>query len=179
MVVTGPEPELSRPFAIAELGEERRRGAFNFSFQATAGECAGLARRFDLRALDGFAVDGALTLDRRGDLVLKGRIEARPVQSCVASLEPVAGKIDETFALVFSKEGNDLASAELPESWPGEVLDLGEIAAQQLGLALDPYPKARGVETDPAVNTGPQGGNGTHKPFSGLEGLRDRLAGKS
>lgn len=183
MAATEPISELSRPFAIAELGGETGGGAENFSFQASVEECAGLALRFELLALESFMINGAMRLDHLGNLVLEGRIEGRLVQSCVTSLEPVPGTIEEKFALIFSKDGHEAAQDEpnmdLPEPWPGEVLDLGEIAAQQLGLALDPYPKAVGVEADRAVENGPEGSEGTHKPFLGLAGLRDRLAGKS
>jgi hypothetical protein len=36
-------------------------------------------------------------------------------------------------------------AAELVEPLPSDILDIGEAVAQQLSLALDPYPRAPGA----------------------------------
>ena len=40
----------------------------------------------------------------------------------------------------------DAEAAEAPEPAPGGWIDLGELAAEQLGLALDPYPRKPDAE---------------------------------
>ncbi len=53
---------------------------------------------------------------------------------------------------------------ELP--YEGGVLDLGEAAAEQLALALEPYPRAPGEEIEPREDASGQ------RPFAGLASLR-------
>ncbi|MHA1563737.1 MAG: DUF177 domain-containing protein, partial [Alphaproteobacteria bacterium] len=136
--------ELSRPFQITELGDKSANRDKNFDFTASKVERVALAQRFDLLSVEQFIVNVVLKMDHMGNLVLKGRIEAAVMQRCVTTLEPLSTSLGENFELVFSKEeieeGDGDPEMELPEPWPGEILDVGEIAAQQLGLALDPYP---------------------------------------
>ena len=57
-----------------------------------------------------------------------------------------------------------------PEPFDGDAIDLGELAAQQLALALDPYPKkSDGVVEDVNASEQPLGSDEvTNKPFSEL-----------
>ena len=61
----------------------------------------------------------------------------------------------------------------------GGVIDLGEAIAEELGLALDPYPRAAGAALDadaltPHVSVGSEHGAGT--PFAALRQLREKHA---
>ena len=84
-------------------------------------------------------------------MLVTGRLEADVVQSCVVTLEPVAATVVEPSSTGCSarkcpSEALDEveidAEAELPEPVVDGRLDLGEILAQELSLALDPYPRS-------------------------------------
>ena len=68
------------------------------------------------------------------------------------TLEPVRGRIDERFSLLYGAGADAGETAivlsgatELVEPLPGNVIDIGEAVAQELSLALDPYPRAPGA----------------------------------
>ena len=71
------------------------------------------------------------------------------VQTCVVSLEDFTATIEERFTLrcVPDGEESDDIDPEAPDeiSYADGILDLGEAAAEQLALALDPYPRAPGA----------------------------------
>lgn len=107
-----------------------------------------LAARFGIVAVDRF--EAAIALYRDGDEVAaRGRISADVVQSCAVSGEDIAGTIDEPIELRFVREKPvttapdeeiELTAEELDEiQYSGSSFDLGEAAAQSLGLAIDPY----------------------------------------
>src|ERR1044071_9616206 len=122
-------------------------------------ERAALARRFGFLGLPAFSA--RVTVDRRpgGQVVVEGRLRGRIVQACILTLDPVSQDLDETFRLVFKEglaeardpeSGEALVSAQTdaPEPLPGNLLDVGEIVAEQLSLAADPYPRKHGVKLE-------------------------------
>lgn len=142
--------EISRPLALDGVPA----GGLSVSLTASADERAALARRFDLVRLD--RLEGELRIERAGEdlLHLSGRVRAALAQRCVVTLEPVEATVDEAFTRLFSRSQPAEATgevevdpeADLPEPVPEGGLDLGEILAEELALALDPYPHAPGAE---------------------------------
>jgi uncharacterized metal-binding protein YceD (DUF177 family) len=142
------DPEFSRPFAIDCLPP---RGTA-VVLKASAGERRALAARFDLVRLD--SLEGEVRIERADADTLvhvAGRLEADAVQSCVVTLEPVPAKVQADFDRLFSRASPAEAQgeveidpeAELPDPLPSSgKLDLGEILAEELSLALDPYPRS-------------------------------------
>jgi hypothetical protein len=123
-------------------------GGIDLAFEATSEECRRLAERFDLVAVARLA--GHARLDRQGRVIrLSGSLQADVVQSCVVSLEDVPATIDEAFECRFAQPGaelpDDLAWDQDIEPLEGTELNVGEVFAQQLGVALDPYPHADGA----------------------------------
>ena len=140
--------EFARPLRLDALGPAPASRAI----AATPPELAALARRFDLAHLD--ALEADLTAQRiAGGIALGGRVTARGAQTCVVSGLPVAFDLTEPVALRFEPPPHadadelELTDADL-DTLPleGDHLDLGEAAAQAMGLALDPYPKATASE---------------------------------
>jgi uncharacterized metal-binding protein YceD (DUF177 family) len=165
--------EFSRPIDLTQLGDHEVTHAIT----ATAAECAALAARFGLVSLDSLTATLRVRRVRGGAAIrLAGQFTADLAQACVVTLEPVRQRIEETFEVLYSADPSIEESAigadsdmDWPEPLPEGMLDLGEAVAQQLSLALDPYPRAPGVELDS------QWGGGTEapaRPFAGLGALR-------
>jgi uncharacterized metal-binding protein YceD (DUF177 family) len=159
---------------------------------ATDGERAALARRFGFLALPAFSA--RVTVDRRagGQIVVEGRLRGRIVQACVLTLEPVAQDLDDAFRIVFKQNMSDeldpesgeavvSAQSDAPEPLEGNMLDVGEIVAEQLSLAAEPYPRRPGVSLEDVMPK-PRKGGGRQEPssdrrrhpFAGLAALKDK-----
>lgn len=165
-------PEFSRLVPLEELaGGQIRR-----VIEAGEGERSALAHRFDLYSVDLLTTKFLLQRIPGGPLVrVDGHLVADIVQRCVASLEPVPAHIDETFTEIFGPEGYQVPEGEenppIPEAYYENGIDLGETAAQNLLLSMDPYPRA----ADAVAGVRPEGEEDaeTRRPFAGLgEALR-------
>ena len=143
-------PEFSRPFAIEDI----EATGTSVELVADAEERRRLAERFDLLSLDRLVAHLEVTRGASGiPIRVCGRLQASVVQSCVVSLEPVASKIDEPVEVEYapaSAEGPEemvhLDQPDPPEPLEGDTLELGELVAQHLSVALDPYPRKEGAE---------------------------------
>lgn len=181
MAQRNPDPaEFSRPIAVDGLGEE----AVVERIEATAGERAALARRLDLLALDRLAATLELRRAEGGEAVrLTGRLEAEVTQACVVTLAPVSSRLEEEFSLLYGPESDpdraggevlvDLDEEDGPEPIPPGGLDLGEVVAEQLALALDPYPRAEGAGLEQSEWGDAEDGAGRKpNPFAVLSSLK-------
>ena len=131
-------------FPIARIGA----GAA-FVVEAKAAECQALARRMGLEAILGLSCRFDLRRGESDSVWAGGALRARVRQVCVVSLELFEAEVAEDFTLRFVPEGQesdelDLESAD-EVTYTGGVLDLGEAAAEQLALALDPFPRKPGA----------------------------------
>lgn len=168
-------PAFSRPVVVESLSS----GSNKRTLEANEAERAALARRFDLQRLE--RLEATVTLkpiNRRALIRLSGHLSAEVVQSCVVTLEPVASRIDEDFTLSFSHEINEAdADVELsleeddpPDPIENGVIDLGEVVAEQLALAIDPFPRKPGAEFIPPQeeNAATPDTKPTKSPFEAL-----------
>jgi uncharacterized metal-binding protein YceD (DUF177 family) len=164
-------PEFSRLVEIARLPAHR-------SIEATGDERAALARRFGLLALDRLIAEASLARMPGEAVRLEASFEADFVQECVVTLDPVPARIAERFAIVYSPEIEDPELVQIDEAdaetLEGGAVDIGEAVAQQLSLALDPYPHAPGAVLPEAALTERE--KAAH-PFAALARLRP--AGKA
>jgi uncharacterized metal-binding protein YceD (DUF177 family) len=186
-----PKSEIERMVDLDKMGPS---GSTALEVTASESERAALARRFGFLGLPAFSARA--TIDRRpgGQVVVEGRLRGRIVQACILSLDPVTQDLDETFRIVFRQDfaeeldpesGEAVVSAQsdAPEPLSGNMLDVGEIVAEQLALAADPYPRRRGVKLEDVLpkprNAGKDGRRGgkpdqKRHPFAGLAALRDK-----
>jgi len=145
-------PELSRPLRLT--GAPR-----DLTLAATPAEGAALARRYAILAVSSLTASVALRPIDGGRTRVTGRLRAEVTQACVVSLEPVPQTVDVSLDLLILPEG-EAPTDDDPES-PDEIeseqdrIDLGEVLAEQLALALDPYPRAPGAAL-PAEVTEPE-----------------------
>ncbi len=174
MVAADETPEFSYVIHPSEHGEKEKI----YELEADSGECEALALRFDLLGIEYFRP--RLGFQRlRGDATyrLRGRIRARVTQQCVVTLEPVVSDIDAPFEVFFHMDFQgdrfEMAVEREIEPLDGDLLDLGEIAAEELVMALDPYPRRHDIapseftlETDPGLRP-------TH-PFAALAAIKGK-----
>jgi uncharacterized metal-binding protein YceD (DUF177 family) len=170
--------EFSRPLTL----DAARRARDVVAIEADAAERAALAVRFDLFALD--VLRASLTINVTGDVILlSGTMTARATQRCVATDEPVPAVIEEPIALRCVPTGEVANDAEIELSdedcdvidYDGAAIDLGELIAQSLALALNPWPRSPGA--DAALKAAGVKSEEEAGTFGALAALRDKLSG--
>jgi uncharacterized metal-binding protein YceD (DUF177 family) len=180
-----PSSELEREVLIEPWPE----GGLGIELEATAQERSSLARRFDLVELRSLSASGRL--EREGcELRFRGRLQAEVVQSCVVSLDPVASRIEAPIERRYRRLAPGEASQELEllvdpeaaevEPLRGTSIDFGEAVAEELGLALELYPRADDAyERLPALGPDVSLGDALPpaSPFAVLEDLYDNADG--
>lgn len=169
--------EFARPQRLDTIGGEARAVAV----EADEAERAALAKRFDLIAIDRLAGDFTIRRDAAGILV-EGRVSAGLTQACSVTGEPLTGTIDEPVSLRFvaagteSQEEIELGDEDIDViPYDGGAIDLGEVAAETVALAIDPFVRGPGAEAvlkAAGVLSEEEAG-----PFGALAGLRDKLGG--
>mgnify|MGYP000747601319 CR=1 FL=1 len=167
----------------AKIGRE----PMHFTFTADSKALRLLAKRYGIESVE--SLEGEVTLYREGDgvtIAANGSFTADVTQACVVTLEPVADHISETFegwfldesqAASFSralKKKLEVEVGEMPlednEAPIGDERDepdmvvngnveIGELVAQYLSLALNPYPHC-----PQARESGPMGEEEAKKP---------------
>lgn len=138
--------------------------------EASPEERLALATRFDLLTLDTFSAELRLTPGLEGVVHVTGMLKAGLTQACGITLVPVRQSVAEAVAWRFLPEGMEPSDDEdEPDDIESEqgVADLGEALAQQLSLALDPYPRATGAEMPVELSDA-----GAHGPFAKLLTLK-------
>jgi uncharacterized metal-binding protein YceD (DUF177 family) len=159
--------ELSRPFALAHVG-----GGTEAVVEANDTERAAVAARMGLPAIDLLRCRFDLRAAQAGTVRARGQLRARVVQTCVISLEPFASDVTEDFEVCFVPAGteNEEVDLDAEDEIPYEagILELGEATAEQLALALDPFPRKPGAALPEGMEEEPSG------PMAALAKLRQR-----
>ncbi|WGF90548.1 YceD family protein [Marinivivus vitaminiproducens] len=179
---TMPQNEFSRTVAVDPFPED----GVAFSEAASASERANVGRRLDLVGLTSLTFTGTVEPEEDPTILrLSGRLEADVVQRCVVTLEPVANRVAEgvirrftlTPADVILTEEGDIevevdSEAEDVEPLVGGLIDLGEIATEELALALDPYPRAEGADAELTEILASSDDEVDTNPFAALKRLK-------
>lgn len=159
-------PEFTRPLSVARISA----AGLAMQVTATPEECAALASRFKLPGIAALSCRFVLRPAMGGTYEAAGTLHARITQLCVVSLDAFESEVREEFRLRFVPEGDE-SEDEDPDAvdevpFAAETLELGEAAAQQLALALDPYPRKPGSALELPED------DSTPHPFAGLARLR-------
>lgn len=166
-------PEFSRP---VRLTPDRRE----VTLEASEQERAALAGRFGILGIHALHATLRLEPEPGGSTRARGRLVAEVEQACVVTLEPVRQSVEVPLDLRILEEGEEPADDD-PDS-PDEIesqgglVDLGEAVAEQLALALDPYPRAEGAtlpELESEPEAAPEEEQKRRNPFAGLAKLRE------
>lgn len=159
-------PEFSHPLVLAHVPAE----GLALRLEADAASRARLAARLGLLALHGLAAELRLNPGPEGRIDVRGHLDAELEQACVVTLAPVAERIAAPLAWRLLPAGMEATDGDDDpddiETQDG-VADLGEALAQELALALNPYPRAPGAEIPDEYR--PDGADG---PFAALRRLR-------
>lgn len=146
--MTKAAPEFSRPLAVDRVP----LGGVTVTVKAAAAERAALAVRLAVPAIESLVCVFQLRPGPGGAVDATGLLTALVTQVCIVSLDEFATDVTEHFTLRFvpaGYESDDIdpdSVDEIPVA--AGLLDLGEAAAEQIALALDPYPRKPGAELD-------------------------------
>ena len=191
----GLSDEFSRKVVIEPWPE----GGIAVALAAEPHERAALARRFGLLELAALEARGRLERDAAsGELRLCGELAATLTQECVVTLEPVPAQLREPVERRWRRVAGKPPEAARAQVWTpgrdddeeveplyGRTIDLGAAFAEELALALDPYPRApdapaRGaaalVEGEPGPYISFGEAERTEPPFAALRQLKDKRA---
>jgi uncharacterized metal-binding protein YceD (DUF177 family) len=158
--------EMSRPIAFERVGP---RG-LDVTVEASAEECVALAERMGLPAVGSLVCRFRLIPEGKTRVRAEGHLRAVVVQTCVVSLEDFQSVVEEDFMVRFVPAADIREDLDLDDddevAIENGLLDVGEAAAEQLGLALDPYPRMPGAAL-PAVEE-----DGDDHPMAALKRLK-------
>ncbi|AZO58094.1 MAG: DUF177 domain-containing protein [Mesorhizobium sp.] len=148
-------PQKGLPVAIE--ADERQRTA--------------LAAEHDLLSVESYRAELLVASWKRNGVKVSGRVEADITQACIVTLDPVAAHIDEPVEALFLPEQSKLGregfdgggeivldadGPDSPETFSGDTIDVGALAEQFFGLAIDPYPRKPGASLEGAGDDQPE-----------------------
>ena len=183
------QQQASLPLWSARIGDLPATGR-RLEINASPAERRAIAAAHDVKDIASFQAQLLLQPSGRGGVRLSGRLKARLTQSCVVSLQPVEGWIDEEFERRYQpaeriearRTGRpgarmtkaelivDLEGKELPEPLPGETIDVAGVLLEEFALALDAYPRHPDAVLEGATEAGDQ--SREDSPFAVLRRAR-------
>ena len=125
-----------------------------------------LAKEHGLVSVQSFKAELLIKKWRKDGVKITGNVAAEITQSCVITLEPMVSRVENEIDAVFVQEGSKLArpplsadgeiiidyeGADLPETFAGDAIDVGALAEEFFGLAVDPYPRKPGAVLQEAL----------------------------
>jgi hypothetical protein len=150
--------------------------------EATIEECVAVATELGLIGCARLAMSARLTLLGAGRVRLAGTCQARVVQPCIVTLEPVEGAVVLPMDVEFWPETaapepveGEAAILDLPEieTLENGRVPVGRVVFETLAAGLDPYPRKPGATfawEDPKAQDGVLA---TH-PFASLAKLKPK-----
>lgn len=176
---TEKEP-LSYLVSIATLPAK----GFDLTVKASGSERASLAAKTGVESIERFSAELNLRRWRKDGVKISGSFQARVVQPCVVTLDPLTNEVKGEVERLFLPEGSKLLrpvfddegelvleaeSGELPEAFTGDKIDIWPILIEQLILEIDPFPRSSSAELPTEVAE--TSGDPKESPFAGLKDL--------
>ncbi len=171
--------EFSRLFPVDKLrGQDRDE-----RIEANDQELEALALRMGVVAFKRLSAKLHLRRVHSGDMVeVKGRFQATVVQDCVVTLEPFEALVEEDFTAYFARPDSIPKTEDLSvedEHSPDPILpngdiDIGELTAQHLALAIDPFPRKLGAVFEAPRQGYVEAGGKPLNPFAVLAKILDK-----
>ena len=164
------------------LGDIGRNGA-EFTLSAKGDELARIAAWADIQGVEAFAAEVRLRKQSANQFTLDADLTAVVVQECVVTLAPVKNRIELHLhrELHLSHQirhrpneviplGAGAGDDEVPDEIESLDYDVAAPLLEDFALALDPYPRAPGVEFVAPADAEPAREN----PFAVLKSLKNR-----
>ncbi len=175
----GGRPPFSYPVKVGHISAN----PVSVQLEADERERRALAKVWNVEAVDELRAELQINRWKKDGIRVRGRVQAKIVQSCVVSLEPVASDIDEPVDQIFVPEGSKLArimtdesgemvldpdGPDVPETFTGDTIDAGAVVTEFAALAIDPYPRKAGLAfSDHVEDTGEN--DARPSPFAALK----------
>lgn len=152
--------------------------------EASPQDLVALAGALDVLGVERLKATYVLSPRTRGRYRLTGKLEARVVQACIVTLDPVACDVCDLFDVEFRPDGDlpveasaaehELAALEAEEYEPivQNRMEVGRVFVEALTAALPAYPRSPGAELG-TREAGPADG-GTANPFAALAGWKSK-----
>lgn len=173
------DAEFSRPVAVGRIPVRDMETVI----EASDDECRRLAKRLGIPALRNLSCRYRLAPGRDGEVLAEGWLTAHVTQECVVSLEPFEDVLAESFTVRCIpserfREDDEIDPFSVDEvPYERDSIDLGELATEELSLALDPYPHKPGSaipEEFMAIEEGEPEETVRRQPFSALAELKKK-----
>ncbi len=163
---------ITRPYELGRLGQ----AGDEIVIAPSGDELLRIAEWAGIEAVEAFRATVDLAKISPTRYALDAELEADIVQSCVVTLEPVKSHIARTIHrdlfLTQTKPSLEIDVAPLEEDGREEIAslryDLVVPVLEELALAIDPYPRAPGVE----FAAPKEAGEAPVHPFAALRALR-------
>ncbi|UVK37330.1 DUF177 domain-containing protein [Mesorhizobium sp. AR10] len=162
--------DLQSPVSfMANVGRLPQKGLL-VVIDADAAQRVALASEHELLSVESYRAELLVAPWKRNGVKVSGRVVADITQACIVTLDPVEAHIDEPVeALLLPDESKlgrqgfdgggeillDAEGPDSPETFSGDTIDVGALAEQFFGLAIDPYPRKQGVSLEAAGDTDP------------------------
>jgi uncharacterized metal-binding protein YceD (DUF177 family) len=178
------DPRETPPFSYPVKVGHISANAVTVRVEADERERQALAKLWQVLSVASLTAELQIARWKKDGVRLKGRVQARIVQACVVSLEPVESMIDETLEQIFVPEGSKLArlmtgdtaemvldpdGPDLPETFVGDTIDAGAVVAEFAALAIDPYPRKAGHQFTDHIEADQTLSGGKPNPFAVLK----------
>ena len=178
--MTSETPPFQELYDLGDLG----RGTAEMRVHASGDELARIAEWAGILAVDSFTAEITLRKHAANSFSLDADLSADVVQECVVTLEPVRGHIarrvhrelhlsqalrhrSDTSVALSQHAGED----DVPEEIDSLEYDLAAPLLEEFSLALDPYPRAPGVEF--AAPEPEEADEKPESPFAVLKNLKN------
>lgn len=138
--------------------------------EANEKQLAALTEEHGLLSVKNFRAELHVGSWKRNGVKVSGVVAADIVQACVVTLEPLDAHIEEEVSGLFLPEDSklgrlgfegggeimlDAEGPDSPEIFSGDTIDVGALAEEFFGLAIDPYLRKSGVALEaPASDAG-------------------------
>ena len=141
------------------------------TIEADERQRAALAAEHELLSVESYRAELLVAPWKRNGVKVSGRVEADITQACIVTLDPVAAHIDEPVEALFLPEQSKLGrqsfegggeivldadGPDSPETFSGDTIDVGALAEQFFGLAIDSYPRKAGALLEASGDNEPE-----------------------
>jgi hypothetical protein len=177
-------PDLSPISFPVHVGRLPKKG-MPLVIEADEDQRAALAEIHGLQGIQSLRATLLVEAWRSSGVRVAGRIEAKLEQICAVSGDPIPTDIDAEFEALYVPVGSKLTKPkleggemvidpdgpDLPETFEGDTIDVGQVTEEFFALELDPYPRKPGA-TFAARDEAPEPDGPLQQK---LRALKDRL----